>query len=167
MLASLYASLLADVPGIYFHAAPSPDFEPNYWLSTITIDPSLTGGLTPDAVRLHLESLNIESRLLWKPMHMQPVFAGAPAYTNGGPREHPPLRVWPLPPLRPLGHPRRRPPHRQRHHLPPLIPLKDHQYSHDNMRQASTPLAGKMPVIALFLSYFLSFILSDILLFES
>lgn len=83
MLASLYASLLADVPGIDFHTAPSPEFEPNYWLSTITIDPSLTGGLTPDAVRLHLESLNIESRLLWKPMHMQPVFAGAPAYTNG------------------------------------------------------------------------------------
>ncbi len=82
-LAALYASLLADVEGVDFHANPSPESDANFWLSTITIDPSLTGGLTPDELRLHFESLNIETRLLWKPMHMQPVFSNAPAYTNG------------------------------------------------------------------------------------
>ena len=82
-LAALYASLLAVVEGVDFHANPSPESDANFWLSTITIDPSLTGGLTPDELRLHFESLNIETRLLWKPMHMQPVFSKAPAYTNG------------------------------------------------------------------------------------
>lgn len=82
-LAALYASLLADVEGVDFHANPSPESDANFWLSTITIDPSLTGGLSPDELRLHFESLNIETRLLWKPMHMQPVFSNAPAYTNG------------------------------------------------------------------------------------
>lgn len=82
-LAALYASLLADVEGVDFHANPSPKSDANFWLSTITIDPSLTGGLTPDELRLHFESFNIETRLLWKPMHMQPVFSNAPAYTNG------------------------------------------------------------------------------------
>ena len=82
-LAALYASLLADVEGVDFHANPSPESDANFWLSTITIDPSLTGGLTPDELRLHFESLNIETRLLWKNMHMQPVFSKAPAYTNG------------------------------------------------------------------------------------
>ncbi len=82
-LAALYTSLLADVEGVDFHANPSPESDANFWLSTITIDPSLTGGLTPDELRLHFESLNIETRLLWKPMHMQPVFSKAPAYTNG------------------------------------------------------------------------------------
>ncbi len=82
-VAQLYAELLADVEGVDFHAAPSTDFEPNYWLSTILIDPSLTGGLTPDEVRLHMAALEVETRLLWKPMHSQPVYAQAPAYVNG------------------------------------------------------------------------------------
>ena len=82
-LAALYASLLADVEGVDFHANPSPESDANFWLSTITIDPSLTGGLTPDELWVHFVSLNIETRLLWKPMHMQPVFSKAPAYTNG------------------------------------------------------------------------------------
>lgn len=82
-LAALYQELLKDVDGIDYHANPSADFNSNYWLSTITIDPAKTGGLTPDMVRLHLAALEIESRLLWKPMHSQPVYASAPAYTNG------------------------------------------------------------------------------------
>ncbi len=82
-LAALYASLLADVPGVTYHDNPDKDTESNFWLSTIIIDPDLTNGLTPDALRLHLESLNVESRLLWKPMHLQPVFAASPAYVNG------------------------------------------------------------------------------------
>ena len=82
-LAALYATLLSDVDGVEFHGNPDNSSDANFWLSTITIDPELTGGLTPDRMRLHFESLNVETRLLWKPMHMQPVFKDAPAYTNG------------------------------------------------------------------------------------
>jgi pyridoxal phosphate-dependent aminotransferase EpsN len=48
----------------------------NRWLTCLTIDPSLFG-TDREAVRLALEAENIESRPVWKPMHMQPVFAGA------------------------------------------------------------------------------------------
>ena len=40
-------------------------------------------GTDYETVRQHLDACNIESRPLWKPMHTQPVFAGAPAYVNG------------------------------------------------------------------------------------
>jgi dTDP-4-amino-4,6-dideoxygalactose transaminase len=52
----------------------------NRWLSTIVVDPKLTSGVTREDIRLALESENIESRPLWKPMHMQPVFQGAPYF---------------------------------------------------------------------------------------
>mgnify|MGYP002552098136 CR=1 FL=1 len=49
--------------------------EPNFWLSCITIGDTYTGKVTPETLRLALEKENIESRPIWKPMHMQPVFA--------------------------------------------------------------------------------------------
>lgn len=51
--------------------------EPNFWLSCMVIDSSLvkSGKVTPEKIRLALEAENIESRPIWKPMHMQPVFA--------------------------------------------------------------------------------------------
>jgi len=49
--------------------------EPNYWLSCILIDEeAFAGGLTPEKIRLTLDDHNAESRPIWKPMHMQPVF---------------------------------------------------------------------------------------------
>jgi pyridoxal phosphate-dependent aminotransferase EpsN len=45
------------------------------WLTTLTIDPTQFGA-DREAVRLHLEALNIEARPVWKPMHLQPVFRG-------------------------------------------------------------------------------------------
>jgi dTDP-4-amino-4,6-dideoxygalactose transaminase len=47
--------------------------EPNYWLSTILID--VKSGVTPEQIRLALEKEEIEARPVWKPMHLQPVFA--------------------------------------------------------------------------------------------
>ncbi len=82
MLASIYQELLADIDGVAYHANPSADSDANYWLSTIEIDPETTG-ITPDDVREHLACLNVETRPLWKPMHLQPVYADAPAYVNG------------------------------------------------------------------------------------
>ena len=55
----------------------------NRWLTTITVDPELNKGITREVIRLALEKENIESRPLWKPMHLQPVFAGAPFYGDG------------------------------------------------------------------------------------
>ena len=46
--------------------------KPNFWLSCMTIDPGCP--VTPDQIRLKLEDQNIESRPIWKPMHLQPVF---------------------------------------------------------------------------------------------
>jgi len=58
-----------------------PDSRPNFWLSCMTIDPGCT--VTPEKVRLALEAENIESRPIWKPMHLQPVFAGCDFITVG------------------------------------------------------------------------------------
>jgi dTDP-4-amino-4,6-dideoxygalactose transaminase len=55
----------------------------NRWLTTILIDPSKCQGVTSEAIQIALEKENIESRPLWKPMHLQPIFKSAPAYSNG------------------------------------------------------------------------------------
>lgn len=52
----------------------------NRWLTTVLLDPRATA---PEELRLELERKNIETRRLWKPMHLQPVFRSAPAYLNG------------------------------------------------------------------------------------
>ncbi len=49
--------------------------EPNYWLTCVTIDPEQFGA-DREAVRLALEEQDIEARPTWKPLHLQPVFAG-------------------------------------------------------------------------------------------
>jgi len=76
-----YRELLSKLNGITFHTELTDTFS-NYWLTSIIIDPKITG-VTREDLRKGLEFDNIESRPLWKPMHLQPVFSGAPAYTNG------------------------------------------------------------------------------------
>lgn len=77
----LYTTLLSDIEGITVHENPSAEFDSNFWLSTLQIDRAT--GITPEELRLHLLSKNIEGRLLWRPMHMQPFYADAPSYQNG------------------------------------------------------------------------------------
>ena len=113
----LYRELLKDVEGVTLHDNPSPKYDSNFWLCTVTLDKDLkvkgeenayaekiagavggAAGVTHtartlhtdceplpnvEAMRLWLDSLNIESRPLWKPMHRQPVYANNPAYVNG------------------------------------------------------------------------------------
>ena len=55
----------------------------NRWLTCILVDPSLNKGLTRENIRLIMESENIETRPLWKPMHQQPIFASSKSYSNG------------------------------------------------------------------------------------
>lgn len=76
----LYTWALDTVGGLSVQQNPLDSFHSNFWLSTLLIDPAT--GHTPDELRLALADRNIESRLLWRPMHMQPVFADAPYYGN-------------------------------------------------------------------------------------
>ena len=79
----LYVKLLDGVKGVKVMCQPEGgDFNSNYWLTCITVDPQ-EAGFTRENVRLALDGDNIESRPLWKPMHLQPVFKDAPFYGNG------------------------------------------------------------------------------------
>jgi dTDP-4-amino-4,6-dideoxygalactose transaminase len=72
-----YRESFAAIEGIGFMPA-SPEGESSSWLTVITIDDA--SGTTPTEVREHLETLDIEARPAWKPMHLQPVFAAAEAW---------------------------------------------------------------------------------------
>jgi dTDP-4-amino-4,6-dideoxygalactose transaminase len=76
---SFYTKELINIPGITFVNEPQ-DFHSNRWLTTILVDPEKTGGVTREDIRLSLEKENIESRPLWKPMHLQPIFKDYPYY---------------------------------------------------------------------------------------
>ena len=74
-----YVNLFRDFDGITVFSEPNEDYFSNHWLSAITIDPQKTG-FDRETLRLKFLEENIESRPLWKPMHMQPVFSDAPYY---------------------------------------------------------------------------------------
>jgi dTDP-4-amino-4,6-dideoxygalactose transaminase len=78
---SFYEKELKSFEGISFVNEPD-GFYSNRWLTTILVDPDKTGGITRENIRLALEKENIESRPLWKPMHLQPIFEGYPYYGN-------------------------------------------------------------------------------------
>ena len=74
-----YAALFLSDAAVSVFSEPTSDFFSNHWLSAITVASSETGK-SREALRLYLESKNIESRPLWKPMHLQPIFKDAPYY---------------------------------------------------------------------------------------
>ena len=99
-ICQLYKELLKDIDGIKLQENPSSDYNSNYWLNTITIEPwvkikhnvthaasTLTTDCQPnnnvEAMRIALDKAGIEARPLWKPMHKQPVYKNNPAYING------------------------------------------------------------------------------------
>jgi dTDP-4-amino-4,6-dideoxygalactose transaminase len=75
-----YVELFKAIEGVTVFTAPSQDYFANYWLSAITIDENKTKGITRETLRLAFEAENIESRPLWKPMHLQPIFEHYPYY---------------------------------------------------------------------------------------
>ena len=76
-----YRSILERVPGITF--MPEANYgQSTFWLTAVTVSEELFGR-SREEIRLHLESLNIESRPVWKPMHLQPAFEGAATRVNG------------------------------------------------------------------------------------
>ena len=98
-VAELYADLLKDIPGIQLHGNPSPKVDSNFWLSTIVLEEDLpvrgqaavgndsVCGPNPnvEALRLRLDRAGIETRPLWKPMHLQPLYRDVPYYGGSEP----------------------------------------------------------------------------------
>jgi dTDP-4-amino-4,6-dideoxygalactose transaminase len=79
---SFYKKSLGKIEGIGFLEEPGDEYFSNHWLTTILLDKVKTG-ITPALLQEELEKENIESRPLWKPMHMQPIFSSCNAYLNG------------------------------------------------------------------------------------
>ena len=77
---NFYKNELSMIKEITFLEELEPSFS-NYWLTTILLDKNST--IDREQLRLHLEKDNIESRPLWKPMHLQPVFKDCKSYVNG------------------------------------------------------------------------------------
>jgi dTDP-4-amino-4,6-dideoxygalactose transaminase len=75
-----YLALFKNIKGVIVYTVPNTDYYSNYWLSTILVDSEKTNGITNENIRVSLEEENIESRLLWKPMHLQPVFSNFSYY---------------------------------------------------------------------------------------
>lgn len=95
---ALYKELLGMMNGIEIHDNPSTKFDSNFWLTTITMDPSIKvkgqenqrtvfsdsePNANVEALRVFLDQKGIEARPLWKPMHKQPIYKDAVAYVNG------------------------------------------------------------------------------------
>lgn len=84
----LYRQHFKGIEGIELHDNPSPEYDSNFWLCTITFSDDIKikdddGCGTPEAMRRKLDVAGIESRQLWKPMHLQPYFKDYPMYING------------------------------------------------------------------------------------
>ena len=79
---ALYSNELNMLPGVTVFDNPSEEFHSNHWLTCIVVNPE-TAGFTREDLRLKMEEENIETRPLWKPMHLQPVFSGTAYYGNG------------------------------------------------------------------------------------
>lgn len=74
-----YKNHLGDLPGIEFQTEPSSKYFSNHWLSALTIE----NEKGVESLIDYLNNFNIESRPLWKPMHLQPVFKKYDFYSNG------------------------------------------------------------------------------------
>lgn len=77
-----YQERLGRLPGVRFLAEPDQRFHSNRWLSTVLLDRSISG-VGWQEVHRALAAENIESRPLWKPLHLQPAFQECPKVVNG------------------------------------------------------------------------------------
>ena len=77
---AFYIDLFKDIEAVTVFTVPNTDYFANYWLSAILIEPNTAKRIDREALRLAFEAANIESRPLWKPMHLQPIFEQYPYY---------------------------------------------------------------------------------------
>ncbi|MFZ4106179.1 DegT/DnrJ/EryC1/StrS family aminotransferase [Flavobacterium sp.] len=75
-----YSNIFSNNEAIQVFSEPNSNYYSNYWLTAILINPSHGNKKSREDVRIMLEEVNIESRPLWKPMHVQPVFSSMPYY---------------------------------------------------------------------------------------
>ena len=75
-----YVNYFACNEGITVFKEPNSDYFSNHWLSAILVNPNKNNGKTREDLRQAFEKANIESRPLWKPMHLQPIFENYPYY---------------------------------------------------------------------------------------
>jgi dTDP-4-amino-4,6-dideoxygalactose transaminase len=78
-MTKFYGNLFAKIDGVKILTEDNGDFYSNHWLTAITIDENKTG-ISREDLRQALLVENIESRPLWKPMHLQPIFQNSPYY---------------------------------------------------------------------------------------
>ncbi len=74
-----YKEVFKNVDGLVVFTEPISDYYSNHWLSSILVDPD-KAGFSREDLRLSMLEDNIESRPLWKPMHLQPIFKDCPYY---------------------------------------------------------------------------------------
>lgn len=79
-----YREFFADIPGIEIFGGD--DAEDNCWLTSVIVDPAVAH-VSSDGLQTALQEANIESRPLWKPMHLQPIFEGCPGKITGASQE--------------------------------------------------------------------------------
>ena len=77
---AFYMDLFGSIASVTVYQVPNDDYYANYWLTTILIEPNKEESICSEQLRLAFEQENIESRPLWKPMHLQPVFEKYPYY---------------------------------------------------------------------------------------
>ena len=77
---SFYKEIFNSIEGVHLFEVSNDDYFSNYWLSTVLIEPDLQKNRNKESLRLAFENVNIETRPLWKPMHLQPVFEKYPYY---------------------------------------------------------------------------------------
>jgi dTDP-4-amino-4,6-dideoxygalactose transaminase len=75
-----YINVFKSIDEVSVFSIPNDDYFSNYWLTTILVEPNSAKGVNREALRLAFDKVNIESRPLWKPMHLQPIFAHHPYY---------------------------------------------------------------------------------------
>lgn len=78
-----YRQAFNKIDRVSFLTEPSEKYFSNYWLTTVVIDPVRCHGVNRETLRLALLERGIETRPLWKPMYLQPVFSEYPAYISG------------------------------------------------------------------------------------
>ncbi|GAE21169.1 DegT/DnrJ/EryC1/StrS family aminotransferase [Bacteroides pyogenes] len=79
---TLYEKGFAGVEGIELKSNPDERFDANYWLCTILVEKEVAG-FDYEELRVYLDRRGVETRPLWKPMHLQPVYSGNPCYVDG------------------------------------------------------------------------------------
>lgn len=77
-----YDAIFKEIFNAKLYKNTNEDYFSNYWLSAILIEPDIENNIDRDALRDAFENENIESRPLWKPLHLQPVFEKYPYYGN-------------------------------------------------------------------------------------